>query len=73
MVDDTMIGDGYGVPSEASREAQDLAAHTEAIVTDHWYTAKALAGLVARARRGDFPDGTTVLFWHAGGQPGALA
>jgi len=73
VVDDTMIGDGYGIPSDASREAQDLVARTEAIVTDHWYTAKALAGLVARARRGDFPDGSTVLFWHTGGQAGALA
>lgn len=73
VVDDTMIGDGYGIPSDASVEAQELAARTEAIVTDHWYTAKALAALVARARRGDFPDGSTVLFWHTGGQPGALA
>ena len=29
----------------ASREAQELAARYEAIVTDHWYTAKAMAGL----------------------------
>lgn len=72
-VDDSMIGGGYGVPSEASTEAQELAARTEAIVTDHWYTAKALASLIARGRRGDFPDGQSVLFWHTGGQPGFLA
>lgn len=72
-VDDTMIGEGYGIPSPASLEAQDLAARREAIVTDHWYTAKALAGLIARVRRGEFPAGSTVLFWHTGGQPGVLA
>ncbi len=71
-VDDTMVGEGYGIPSVASREAQELAARTEAIVTDHWYTAKALAGLIARSRRGEFPDGTSVLFWHTGGQSACL-
>jgi 1-aminocyclopropane-1-carboxylate deaminase/D-cysteine desulfhydrase-like pyridoxal-dependent ACC family enzyme len=72
-VDDTMVGEGYGVPSDASREAQSLAARTEALVTDHWYTAKAMASLIARGRRGEFPDGTSVLYWHTGGQAGVLA
>jgi 1-aminocyclopropane-1-carboxylate deaminase/D-cysteine desulfhydrase-like pyridoxal-dependent ACC family enzyme len=68
QVDDTMVGDGYGIPSDASREAQALAARTEALLTDHWYTAKAMAALIARARRGEFTSGQTVLFWHTGGQ-----
>ena len=72
-VDDSMIGDGYGIPSDASREAQQLAASTEALVTDHWYTAKAMAGLIARARTGDFARDHTVLFWHTGGQSAAIA
>lgn len=72
-VDDSQVGDGYGLSTDASHEAQALAAHTEAIVTDHWYTAKALAGLIARARRGDFGAGTSVLFWHTGGQASVLA
>ena len=72
-VDDSFVGDGYGIPSAASREAQELAARTEAIVTDHWYTAKAMAGLIARARSGEFDGVSTVLFWHTGGQPGVLA
>jgi 1-aminocyclopropane-1-carboxylate deaminase/D-cysteine desulfhydrase-like pyridoxal-dependent ACC family enzyme len=71
--DAAFVGAGYGMPTDASREAQSLAAGTEAIVTDHWYTAKALSGLIAYARRGEFKDGTTVLFWHTGGQVGALA
>jgi L-cysteate sulfo-lyase len=67
------VGDGYGMPSEASREAQALAARTEALFTDHWYTAKALAGLIAHARAGSFRDGQTVMFWHTGGQVGLFA
>jgi L-cysteate sulfo-lyase len=67
------VGDGYGVPSEASREAQALAARNEALITDHWYTAKALAGLIGHARAGEFRDGMTVLFWHTGGQVGVFA
>jgi 1-aminocyclopropane-1-carboxylate deaminase/D-cysteine desulfhydrase-like pyridoxal-dependent ACC family enzyme len=70
---DAFVGEGYGVPSVASREAQRLAAHTEALVVDHWYTAKALAGLIAFAREGRFRDGTTVMFWHTGGQVGIFA
>jgi 1-aminocyclopropane-1-carboxylate deaminase/D-cysteine desulfhydrase-like pyridoxal-dependent ACC family enzyme len=71
IVDDTLVGDGYGVPSEASREAQQLAGRTEALVTDHWYTAKAMAGLISRAQRGEFNGVGSVLFWHTGGQQNA--
>jgi D-cysteine desulfhydrase/L-cysteate sulfo-lyase len=46
-----VIGDGYGIPSESSIEAQSLAASTEALVTDHWYTAKAMASLIEPAHR----------------------
>ena len=67
-VDDSMVGEGYGIPTPASREAQDLAARCEAIVTDHWYLAKAMAGLIARTRRKEFASAETVLFWHTGGQ-----
>lgn len=71
--DAAFVGGGYGVPTDASREAQTLAARTEALFTDHWYTAKALAGLIAYARAGRFRDGETVMFWHTGGQVGLFA
>lgn len=73
LVDDSQVGDGYGLPTDASREAQELGAQTEAVITDHWYTAKALAGLIARARRGEFDGAGSVLFWHTGGQASVLA
>lgn len=72
-VDDTVIGDGYGVPSDASREAQQLAARHEAVFVDHTYTAKALAALIRAVRTGRIPDDATVLFWHTGGQVGLFA
>jgi 1-aminocyclopropane-1-carboxylate deaminase/D-cysteine desulfhydrase-like pyridoxal-dependent ACC family enzyme len=72
-VDDAHVGDGYGMPSAASREAVDLLARHEAMFVDHTYTAKALAGLIYHVRRGSFGDNHTVLFWHTGGQVGLFA
>lgn len=72
-VDDTRVGDGYGIPTPASEEAQHLAATTEALFVDHTYTAKALGALVAMVREGRFSPSQTVLFWHTGGQVGMLA
>ena len=73
LVDDTHVGRGYGLPTEASREAQRLAARTEALFVDHTYTAKALGALVAHVRAGRFRDDECVLFWHTGGQVGLFA
>lgn len=72
-VDDTWVGDGYGIPTDASREAQMLAARTEAIFVDHTYTAKALGALISYLREGRFTADQTVLFWHTGGQVGLFA
>lgn len=72
-VDDRFVGEGYGLPTDASREAQRLLARSEAIVVDHTYTAKALAGLVALVREDGLPRGSSILFWHTGGQVGVLA
>jgi len=72
-VDDARIGDGYGIPTDASREAVDLFARTEAVFVDHTYTAKAAAGLMAALRSGALDTAGTVLFWHTGGQVGLLA
>jgi 1-aminocyclopropane-1-carboxylate deaminase/D-cysteine desulfhydrase-like pyridoxal-dependent ACC family enzyme len=69
-VDDRFVGEGYGVPTAASREAIELAARTEAIFLDPTYTAKAMAGLIAYLRDHTFDEDQTVLFWHTGGQVG---
>jgi len=66
-VDDTFVGDGYGIPTEASDEATRLCARTEALFLDPTYTAKAMAGLLARVRSGVLARGP-IVFWHTGGQ-----
>jgi D-cysteine desulfhydrase family pyridoxal phosphate-dependent enzyme len=72
-IDDTFVGEGYGVPTTDSRSATDLLARSEALFLDPTYTAKAMAGLIAYVRRGAFTDAETVLFWHTGGQIGIFA
>jgi D-cysteine desulfhydrase family pyridoxal phosphate-dependent enzyme len=72
-VDDGFVGDGYGVPTEGSQEALTIVARHEGVVLDPVYTAKAMAGLIERVRRGRFSATETVLFWHTGGQAGLFA
>ena len=72
-IDDTRVGDGYGIPTPESREAQEVAARTEALFVDHTYTAKAFGALMAYVREGRFTEDQTVLFWHTGGQVGLFA
>jgi 1-aminocyclopropane-1-carboxylate deaminase/D-cysteine desulfhydrase-like pyridoxal-dependent ACC family enzyme len=72
-VDDRFVGDGYGIPTDESREALELAARTEAIFLDPTYTAKAMAGLISYVRQQRFRENQTVLFWHTGGQVGLFA
>ncbi len=67
------VGDGYGIPTAASREALDLVAHTEGILLDPVYTAKAFAALVAMARNGELDAGKPVVFVHTGGTPALFA
>jgi L-cysteate sulfo-lyase len=72
-VDDSFVGEGYGIPTDASQEAIELAARTEAIFLDPTYTAKAMAGLIAYVRQQRFVEKQTVVFWHTGGQVGLFA
>jgi D-cysteine desulfhydrase len=66
-VDDSQVGDGYGIATPASEEALTLVARTEGIILDRVYESKAMAGLIARIRDGRFTRDQTVLFWHTGG------
>jgi D-cysteine desulfhydrase family pyridoxal phosphate-dependent enzyme len=72
-VDDHFVGGGYGIATDQSREAIELLARTEALFLDPTYTAKAMAGLIARVRAREFREDQTVLFWHTGGQVGLFA
>ena len=69
QVDHSSVGGGYAVPSEAAREAVDLAARTEGLVLDPVYTGKAMAGLIAARRNGRIERHTRTVFLHTGGLP----
>jgi D-cysteine desulfhydrase family pyridoxal phosphate-dependent enzyme len=64
---------GYGVLTEAEREAVHLFARTEGLLLDPVYTGRAAAGMIDLVRRGFFKKDETVLFWHTGGQPALFA
>ena len=64
---------GYGVLTDAEREAVRLFASTEGLLLDPVYTGRAAAGLIDLVRQGFFKKGETVLFWHTGGQPALFA
>ncbi len=70
---DDEVGEGYAIPTEASREAMELLARSEGEILDPVYTSKAAAGMVRWIREGRFPAGDRVVFWHTGGQPGLFA
>jgi 1-aminocyclopropane-1-carboxylate deaminase/D-cysteine desulfhydrase-like pyridoxal-dependent ACC family enzyme len=72
-VDDRFVGPGYGIATEASSEAIELAARTEALFLDPTYTGKAMAGLIAFVRQQRFIEGQTIVFWHTGGQVALFA
>jgi 1-aminocyclopropane-1-carboxylate deaminase/D-cysteine desulfhydrase-like pyridoxal-dependent ACC family enzyme len=71
-IDDSFVGEGYGIPTPESTEAIEMCARLEGLFLDPTYTGKAMAGLIARGRRGEWDD-STVLFWHTGGQVGLFA
>ncbi len=69
FTDQTQIGEGYGIPTEAALEAISVLARTEAILLDPCYTAKAMAGLIDDIRSGTIAPTETVIFLHTGGMP----
>jgi D-cysteine desulfhydrase family pyridoxal phosphate-dependent enzyme len=64
---------GYGVLTEAEREAIRLFATYEGILLDPVYTGRAAAGMIDLIRKGFFKKHETVLFLHTGGQPALFA
>ncbi len=64
---------GYGVLTDAEREAVKLFASKEGLLLDPVYTGRAAAGLIDLVRKGFFQKDETVLFWHTGGQPAVFA
>ena len=72
-IDHARIGGGYAEPTDAGREALDLAARLEGLILDPVYTGKAMAGLIAARRDGRIESDTRVVFLHTGGMPALFA
>ena len=70
---DGFVGAAYGAPSPASIAAVRLAGAREGLVLDPVYTGKAMAGLAACLRAGQFGAGERIVFLHSGGTPGLFA
>jgi D-cysteine desulfhydrase len=66
------VGEGYGVPSEGGVAALKELWGSEGILLDPVYTAKAMAGLMDLARRGEW-GGERVVFLHSGGTPSVFS
>lgn len=70
---DAYVGEGYGIPTEASNEAAGFFGRNAGVILDPVYTAKAGAGFLDWIRSGRIPAGDTALFWHTGGAPALFA
>ncbi|MEV4656771.1 pyridoxal-phosphate dependent enzyme [Micromonospora sp. NPDC049301] len=71
-VDRDQIGSGYASLTAPVEEALTLVARLEGIIFDPTYTGRAMAGLIAAARRGEIAPGDTTVFLHTGGLPGVF-
>lgn len=73
IVYDNYLGDGYGLPTQAMKEAVKLVGQKEGIILDPVYTGKAMAGLIDLVRKGQFRKEEAIVFIHTGGIPGLFA
>jgi len=58
----------YGIPDQQTMDAMRYGASMEGFITDPVYEGKSLAGMIDMARKGEFPDGSQILYAHLGGQ-----
>lgn len=72
-INDSYIGEGYGIPTKECIDAIRLVAQTEGIFLDPVYTGKAMAGLIDLVKKGYFKSTDTIVFIHTGGVPALFA
>jgi len=59
----------YGLPNEGTLEAIRLCGRLEGVLTDPVYEGKSMHAMIEKVRRGEFPEGSRVLYAHLGGVP----
>jgi 1-aminocyclopropane-1-carboxylate deaminase len=69
VLDTRFAGPAYGLPNDGTMEAIRLCARQEGMLTDPVYEGKSMHGMIERVRRGEFPEGSKVLYAHLGGVP----
>ncbi|MDR5776491.1 MULTISPECIES: D-cysteine desulfhydrase family protein [unclassified Caballeronia] len=72
-VDDSHLGDGYGMPTDSMRDALRTLARAEGLLLDPVYSGKAFAGMLHDIQNGRYRAGQNVLFVMTGGLPGLFA
>ena len=64
------VGEGYGIPTKAMKEALLLLARLEGLLFDPVYSGKGLAGLIDLVQKGHFDANENLVFLHTGGSMG---
>lgn len=72
-LDGASLGEAYGVPTDAMRNAVELVARCEGVLLDPVYTGKGMAGFIAQLLDGRYADHDAAIFLHTGGMPGLFA
>jgi L-cysteate sulfo-lyase len=72
-IDDSFMGEGYGILSSTVKTSLDMFAKMDGIILDPVYTAKAGVALMGMALNGDITADSHTVFWHTGGQPALYA
>ncbi len=73
LANDDYCKAGYGVVTDAEREAIGMFARHEGLLLDPVYTGRAAAGMIDLIRKNFFGKTDRVLFWHTGGQTALFA
>ena len=73
MANGDYVGEGYGLPTEGTREAISVAARQEGLLLDPVYSGKGMAGMIDLVRKGYFGKDDDVVFLHTGGSPALFA
>ncbi|QZY97605.1 1-aminocyclopropane-1-carboxylate deaminase/D-cysteine desulfhydrase [Pantoea dispersa] len=68
-IEDSYVGEAYGIPSPGGIEAIYQLAQKEGVLLDPVYTGKAMHGLISLVEQGKIPRGVRVTFVHCGGSP----